>query len=76
MTTERARAKRPTCLTVLPVLPVTTKEPMTMTERADAIEAALVALLNWAREHTSPRDANSPHDLLVAACHALDLPAD
>ncbi|HEX3522845.1 MAG TPA: hypothetical protein VHT52_12245 [Stellaceae bacterium] len=38
--------------------------------RADLI-AALVGLVTWGREHTSPRDANSPHSLLVAACEAL-----
>jgi hypothetical protein len=33
--------------------------------------AALKALLDWGREHTSPHDPNSPHDLLVAAAFAL-----
>lgn len=32
---------------------------------------ALRGLLDWGRDHTSPRDANSPHDLLVAAAAAL-----
>jgi hypothetical protein len=27
----------------------------------------LRALTDWAREHTSPRDANSPHDILIRA---------
>jgi hypothetical protein len=36
------------------------------------LAAALKALLDWGREHTSPRDANSPHALLVAATEALD----
>jgi hypothetical protein len=33
--------------------------------------AALQALVDWAREHTSPRDPKSPHHLLVAACLAI-----
>lgn len=33
--------------------------------------AVLKALSEWAREHTSPRDANSPHDLLVTAEAAI-----
>lgn len=37
-----------------------------------AITAALTALLDWGREHTSPTDANSPHELLIAAKAALD----
>jgi hypothetical protein len=37
---------------------------------ADCVPA-LRALLDWGREHTSPRDANSPHKLLVAAADAL-----
>ena len=32
--------------------------------------AALVALLDWGREHTSPTDANSPHALLIDAAAA------
>jgi hypothetical protein len=35
-------------------------------ERGELV-AALAALCDWAREHTSPRDANSPHQLLVEA---------
>lgn len=34
-------------------------------------ELALKALLDWGREHTSPRDPNSPHALLVEAAAAL-----
>jgi hypothetical protein len=34
--------------------------------------AALRALTDWGREHTSPRDANSPHDLLIRAVAAID----
>lgn len=32
---------------------------------------ALRDLVEWAREHTSPRDPNSPHRLLVQASDAL-----
>jgi hypothetical protein len=32
----------------------------------------LAALIEWGCEHTSPRDANSPHALLVAGRAALD----
>ena len=34
--------------------------------------AALCALTNWAREHTSPQDSNSPHELLIAAQAAIE----
>jgi hypothetical protein len=34
--------------------------------------AALKALTDWCREHTSPLDENSPHTLLVDACTAID----
>jgi hypothetical protein len=34
--------------------------------------AALKALTDWGREHTSPTDHNSPHALLVNACRAID----
>lgn len=37
-----------------------------------ALRNALAGLLDWAREHTSPRDANSPHELLVKAAAVLD----
>jgi hypothetical protein len=33
---------------------------------------ALERLTEWGREHTSPRDKNSPHALLVAAVAALE----
>lgn len=33
--------------------------------------AALTNLLDWAREHTSPIEPNSPHTLLVAAHAAI-----
>ena len=33
--------------------------------------AALRSLLDWGRDHTSPLDPNSPHDLLVTAHQAI-----
>lgn len=36
------------------------------------LAAALLALLEWGREHTSPTDANTPHALLIEAAAALD----
>jgi len=39
---------------------------------ASQVRAALAALLDWGRSHTSPRDANSPHALLIAAAAALE----
>lgn len=38
---------------------------------APKLLAALGGLLDWARENTSPRDANSPHALLVQAAEAI-----
>lgn len=32
----------------------------------------LRALVDWCREHTSPHDANSPHELLVSAVAVLN----
>jgi hypothetical protein len=32
---------------------------------------AATALFDWAREHTGPRDPNSPHDILIALQKAL-----
>jgi hypothetical protein len=40
--------------------------------RQSRLEGVLTALLDWGLENTSPRDANSPHVLLVAAREALD----
>jgi hypothetical protein len=37
----------------------------------DRITAALQAILDWGREHTSPHDINSPHPLLIEAAAAL-----
>jgi len=34
---------------------------------APALLEALQALTDWGRDHTSPKDPNSPHDLLIAA---------
>lgn len=36
------------------------------------IVLALQQLLDWARDHTSPLDENSPHELLIAAALALE----
>lgn len=38
---------------------------------APELSDALHALLDWGREHTRPRDPNSPHLLLIAAAAAL-----
>ena len=38
---------------------------------ATELLAALVGLLDWGCEHTSPRDTNSPHALLVDAAAAV-----
>lgn len=40
--------------------------------RPGPLLVALQGLLDWGREHTSPRDPNSPHALLVAAQDAID----
>ena len=40
-------------------------------EGADKVLEALKALTEWGRTYTSPLDANSPHDLLVAAVAAI-----
>ena len=37
------------------------------------VTGSLKALLDWGRDHTSPTQSNSPHDLLVAAHNALGL---
>ena len=39
---------------------------------APELLAALEALVDWGREHTSPSDANSPHALLADAAHAIN----
>lgn len=38
---------------------------------APELLATLKALTDWGRDHTSPRDENSPHALLVAAVAAI-----
>jgi hypothetical protein len=43
---------------------------------APELLAALEALTDWGREHTSPRDDNSPHLLLIAAMEALTKATD
>lgn len=35
------------------------------------LTAALIAVTDWMRAHTGPRDANSPHELLIAAMATL-----
>lgn len=40
-------------------------------EAAPDLAHTLRALLDWAREHTSPRDDNSPHLLLIDAAAVL-----
>jgi hypothetical protein len=47
-----------------PASPPAASDPPRLAEAARA-------LLDWAREHTSPRDPNSPHALLVALADAL-----
>lgn len=38
---------------------------------APRVLAALESITEWAREHTSPQDANSPHALLIEAVAAI-----
>jgi hypothetical protein len=38
---------------------------------APELRDALAALTEWGRTHTGPLDANSPHELLIAAVKAL-----
>jgi hypothetical protein len=40
-----------------------------------SVRDALAALLDWGCTYTSPTDANSPHELLIAAAAALDAQA-
>lgn len=40
-------------------------------DAARAMLAALQWLTDWAREHTSPRDANTPHEILKHAVAAI-----
>jgi hypothetical protein len=44
---------------------------LALADQRTELLVALPALVDWAREHTSPRDPNSPHHLLVAACPAI-----
>ncbi len=44
------------------------KDYAAMTSLCDALEA----LAEWGRTYTSPRDQNSPHELLIAAMWAID----
>jgi len=43
---------------------------------APELLAALQALTDWGREHTSPRDDNSPHLLLIAAMEVITKATD
>lgn len=40
------------------------------------LRQSLSDFVEWARNHTSPRDVNSPHEILVRAVEALSLPHD
>jgi len=40
-------------------------------DRIRDLVLAATALLDWAREHTGPRDENSPHALLITLRAAL-----
>ena len=44
---------------------------MPLIHQASAMRDVLQELLDWAREHTSPSDANSPHAILVRAHDVL-----
>lgn len=46
-----------------------------MTAAPELLEA-LINLTEWGRTHTSPLDANSPHDLLIAAVNAISKATD
>lgn len=38
---------------------------------APDMRESLQSLVGWCREHTSPTDTNTPHELLIKACAAL-----
>jgi hypothetical protein len=44
---------------------------LALIEAAPEIRTAARDLLDWARENTSPRDPNSPHEILVRLAAAL-----
>jgi hypothetical protein len=52
--------------------PNRSKASRRLRDAAPDLLAALQALLDWGREHTSPRDPNSPHTLLIDAVRAID----
>lgn len=53
-----------------PVYSLAIHEEARGTPAADLL-TAVKALLEWGRDHTSPRDPNSPHELLVAVNAAI-----
>lgn len=55
------------------ILPVSesAEENARLIAAAPDLLAALQALTDWGRDHTSPKDPNSPHALLVAARAAI-----
>jgi len=46
---------------------------LTLMTAAPDLFSALCDLLDWGREHTSPRDPNSPHALLIKAADAIPI---
>lgn len=53
------------------VVGLTNDRDASLVSAAREMFEALEALLEWGREHTSPLQPNSPHELLVAAHHAI-----
>ena len=66
------QSEQPVMLDFGPVLPCKTRPSPAKSKPARSdmeteMLAALIALTDWMRDHTGPRDPDSPHDLLVAA---------